>query len=112
MGEASLLFVEGRSRGDVITFLVLEYGLGVLDSPSEVTGAALHYLNLKPTSEDLGDLAKATALLQSIRLPFATPIRRNTSMIKGPRPEVEAHHSGNPALIRFSRKWSRSDAFL
>jgi putrescine transport system substrate-binding protein len=42
-------------------------GVGAIDSPSEVMAAALHYLNLKPTSEDLGDLAKATALLQSIR---------------------------------------------
>ena len=29
--------------------------------------AALHYLKLKPNSEDSGDLAKATALLKSIR---------------------------------------------
>ena len=42
-------------------------GVATLDSPSEVMAAALHYLNLKPTSEDLGDLAKATALLQLIR---------------------------------------------
>jgi len=42
-------------------------GVAALDSPSEVMAAALHYLNLKPTSEDLGDLVKATALLQSIR---------------------------------------------
>jgi putrescine transport system substrate-binding protein len=42
-------------------------GVVALDSPSEVMAAALHYLNLKPTSEDRGDLAKATALLQSIR---------------------------------------------
>jgi putrescine transport system substrate-binding protein len=42
-------------------------GVGALDSPSEVMAAALHYLNLKPTSEDRGDLVKATALLQSIR---------------------------------------------
>ena len=42
-------------------------GVATIDSQSEVMAAALHYLNLKPTSEDLGDLAKATALLQSIR---------------------------------------------
>ena len=42
-------------------------GVVAIDSPSEVMAAALHYLNLKPTSEDLGDLAKAKALLLSIR---------------------------------------------
>jgi putrescine transport system substrate-binding protein len=46
---------------------VADCGVAALDSPSEVMAAALHYLNLNPTSEDLGDLARATALLQSIR---------------------------------------------
>ena len=34
-------------------------GVAVLNSPSEVMAAALHYLKLKPNSEDSGDLAKA-----------------------------------------------------
>ena len=42
-------------------------GVAVLDSPSEVMAAALHYLKLKPNSEDSGDLAKGSALLKSIR---------------------------------------------
>ena len=42
-------------------------GVAVLDSPSEVMAAALHYLKLKPNSEDPDDLAKGTALLKSIR---------------------------------------------
>ena len=42
-------------------------GVAVLDSPSEVMAAALHYLGLDPNSESSGDLEKATALMQSIR---------------------------------------------
>jgi putrescine transport system substrate-binding protein len=42
-------------------------GIAVLDSPSEMVAAALHYLGLDPNSEDSGDLEKATALMQSIR---------------------------------------------
>lgn len=42
-------------------------GVAVLDSPSEVTGIALHYLGLDPNSESEEDLAKAEALLTSIK---------------------------------------------
>lgn len=42
-------------------------GIALLDSPSEMTAAALNYLGLDPTSEDKGDLEQAAALLTSIR---------------------------------------------
>ncbi len=42
-------------------------GISLLDSPSEVTGIALHYLGLDPNSENADDLAKAEALLTSIK---------------------------------------------
>lgn len=42
-------------------------GVAVLDSPSEVVGIALHYLGLDPNSEKEEDLAKAEALLNSIK---------------------------------------------
>ena len=44
-------------------------GISLLDSPSEVMGIALHYLGLDPNSESEEDLAKAEALLNSIK-PF------------------------------------------
>ena len=44
-------------------------GISLLDSPSEVTGIALHYLGLDPNSESAGDLAKAEELLNTIK-PF------------------------------------------
>lgn len=42
-------------------------GISVLDSPSEVVGIALHYLGLDPNSESADDLAKAEALLNSVK---------------------------------------------
>lgn len=42
-------------------------GIAVLDSPSEVTAAALIYLGIDPLSEKPEDLTKATKLIQSIR---------------------------------------------
>jgi len=42
-------------------------GVTVLDSPSEVMGIALHYLGLDPNSEAEEDLAKAEALMTSIK---------------------------------------------
>lgn len=42
-------------------------GIALLDSPSEITAAALNYLGLDPTSEDAGDLDQAMALLSEIR---------------------------------------------
>ncbi len=42
-------------------------GIALLDSPSEITAAALNYLGLDPTSEDAGDLEKAMELLAGIR---------------------------------------------
>ncbi|AKR57385.1 putrescine-binding periplasmic protein [Youhaiella tibetensis] len=42
-------------------------GIAVLDSPSEVMGIALHYLGLDPNSENEEDLAKAEALMTSIK---------------------------------------------
>ena len=42
-------------------------GIAVLDSPSEVMGIALHYLGLDPNSESEEDLAKAEALMTSIK---------------------------------------------
>ncbi len=42
-------------------------GVSVLDAPSEIVSAALHYLGLDPNSEDKGDLAKAEEHLQKIR---------------------------------------------
>lgn len=42
-------------------------GVAVLDSPSEVTGIALNYLGLDANSESQEDLAKAEALLTSIK---------------------------------------------
>ena len=44
-------------------------GISLLDSPSEVVGIALNYLGLDPNSESEEDLAKAEALLTSIK-PF------------------------------------------
>lgn len=44
-------------------------GIALLDSPSEVTGIALHYLGLDPNSESEADLAKAEELLTAIK-PF------------------------------------------
>ena len=42
-------------------------GVTVLDSPTEIVGIALHYLGLDPNSENEEDLAKAEALLTSIK---------------------------------------------
>ena len=42
-------------------------GVAVMDSPSEVMGAALHYLGLDPNSESEEDLAKAEALMVSVK---------------------------------------------
>lgn len=42
-------------------------GVAVLDSPSEVMGIALHYLGLDANSENADDLAKAEALMNSIK---------------------------------------------
>jgi putrescine transport system substrate-binding protein len=42
-------------------------GVALLDSPSEVVAAALHYLGLDPASEKKADLAAATELLLSVR---------------------------------------------
>lgn len=42
-------------------------GIAVLDSPSEVVGIALHYLGLDANSESEEDLAKAEALLNSVK---------------------------------------------
>lgn len=42
-------------------------GISLLDSPSEVTGIALHYLGLDANSENPDDLAKAEALLNSVK---------------------------------------------
>ena len=42
-------------------------GISLLDSPSEVTGIALHYLGLDPNSESAEDLAKAEELLNTIK---------------------------------------------
>jgi putrescine transport system substrate-binding protein len=42
-------------------------GVTLLDSPSEITASALNYLGLDPNSESPEDLAKAEALLMSVR---------------------------------------------
>ena len=42
-------------------------GVSMLDAPSEMVSATLHYLGLDPNSEDKGDLAKAEEHLQKIR---------------------------------------------
>jgi putrescine transport system substrate-binding protein len=42
-------------------------GVSLIDSPSEVVGIALNYLGLDPNSESTEDLAKAEALLTSIK---------------------------------------------
>jgi putrescine transport system substrate-binding protein len=42
-------------------------GISLLDTPQEVFPAALAYLGIDPKSDDLGDLGKATALLDKIR---------------------------------------------
>jgi len=42
-------------------------GISLLDTPQEVFPAALAYLGLNPKSHDLGDLEKATKLLEQIR---------------------------------------------
>jgi len=42
-------------------------GVSVLDAPSEIVSAALHYLGLDPNSEDAADLAKAEEQLQKVR---------------------------------------------
>ena len=42
-------------------------GVSVLDAPSEIVSAALHYLGLDPNSEDKDDLAKAEEHLLKIR---------------------------------------------
>lgn len=44
-------------------------GIALLDSPSEITAAALNYLGLDPTSEKTEDLEAAMALLAKVR-PF------------------------------------------
>jgi putrescine transport system substrate-binding protein len=46
---------------------VADCGISLLDSPSEVTGIALNYLGLDPNSESEEDLAKAEALLNSVK---------------------------------------------
>src|SRR5437899_7954707 len=42
-------------------------GISLLDTPQEVFPAALAYLGLDPKSQDLGDLDKASAVLEKIR---------------------------------------------
>nr|WP_169618324.1 polyamine ABC transporter substrate-binding protein [Ruegeria sp. PR1b] len=42
-------------------------GIALLDSPTEVLAPALNYLGLDPNTEDKADLAKAEALMMSIR---------------------------------------------
>jgi len=42
-------------------------GIALLDSPSEIVGAALNYLGLDPNSEDTADLEQAVELLDGIR---------------------------------------------
>jgi putrescine transport system substrate-binding protein len=42
-------------------------GVTMLDAPSEVMSAALHYLGIDPLSEDPGDLQKATDLVMKVR---------------------------------------------
>ncbi len=42
-------------------------GVSILDAPSEVVSAVLHYIGLDPNSEDKDDLAKAEEHLQKIR---------------------------------------------
>ena len=42
-------------------------GIALLDSPSEITAAALNYLGIDPTSEDAADLDQAMELLSEIR---------------------------------------------
>src|SRR5690606_27526145 len=42
-------------------------GVAIIDSPSEVMGIALHYLGLDANSESTEDLAKAEALMNSIK---------------------------------------------
>ncbi len=42
-------------------------GIGVLDSPAEITAIALNYLGLDPNSESKKDLEKAEALLKGTR---------------------------------------------
>ncbi len=42
-------------------------GVSMLDAPSEMVSAVLHYLGLDPNSEDKDDLAKAEEHLQKIR---------------------------------------------
>ncbi len=42
-------------------------GVAMLDSPDDVVGIALNYLGFSPNSEDAAELAKAEALLMSIR---------------------------------------------
>ncbi|MCT2539714.1 polyamine ABC transporter substrate-binding protein [Sedimentimonas flavescens] len=44
-------------------------GIALLDSPSEMTAAALNYLGLDPTSEKADDLEAATELMKGVR-PF------------------------------------------
>jgi Spermidine/putrescine-binding periplasmic protein len=51
---------------DVVSKLA-SCGVTLLDSPTEVTGIALHYLGLDPNSESPEDLAKAEELLNSIK---------------------------------------------
>ena len=53
-------------KPDVVAKLK-DCGVAVLDSPSEVMGIALHYLGLDPNSENPDDLAKAEALMNSIK---------------------------------------------
>ena len=45
-------------------------GIGVVDSPSEVMGVALHYLGLDPNSEKKSDLKQATEMLSAVRPHF------------------------------------------
>jgi putrescine transport system substrate-binding protein len=46
---------------------VADCGIAMLDSPSEVMASALHYLGIDANSESPEDLAKAEALLMSVR---------------------------------------------
>lgn len=46
-------------------------GVAILDAPTEVVGAALHYLGLNPNSQRRADYKKAEALLKSIA-PYVT----------------------------------------
>ncbi len=47
--------------------LLADCGITLLDSPTEIVGAALNYLGLDPNSEETADLEAATALITGTR---------------------------------------------